>query len=366
MGRPLERVTRDVPARRFAGKSSKMERPIVPEDLRNGARAAALLSVTRAALTIARNSRGRAVRSAWPEDRGAELLLRAASSPASTATATALTQIAWQFVASLVPISAAAAVLARSLRLSFDGAAEIRVPGLALPSAQWTGEGGSIAVAQGLSAPGAVVTPSKLASLIALTHEMINHSNGEAMVRQVLLENVGPVLDLALFSASAGAPGIQPAGLLSGIAALTPSNAASMLDAMVADVAAVATAIAPAAGASQPMLVAAPGQAVALALYAPRDFFPVLMSAALPPGTVVGIVPAGIASVVEAPAIEASTDAVIHMANPGAPIVDIGGVLAAPVASMWQTDSAALRLTMLATWARRSPSAVAWIGGAKW
>jgi hypothetical protein len=341
-------------------------KPLVPEDRAPSAlRAAAVASVARAALNVARNVRGRSVKSSWPDDRNAELLTRAASTPASLANTTALQQVAPHFVASLVPVSAAAAVIARSLQLSFDGAAQIGVPALMLPSAAFVGDGMSIPVAQGTSSPGAVITPAKLAAIIPLTNEMINHSNGEQMVRQVLVENIGPTLDAAMFSAAAAVPGVRPAGILDGVAALAPSGATAPVDAMVADVQALAEAITPAAGASQPVLIAAPAQAAALTLRAPRDLWPVLMSAALSAGTIIAVVPAAVATVVEAPEIEAGTDTVQTDDAPGE-LVDIGGVWARPVRSLWQTDSVGLRFVMPATWARRSASAVAWIESTSW
>jgi hypothetical protein len=141
----------------------------------------------------------------------------------------------------------------------------------------------------------------------------IRHSNAEPMVRQVLIENIGPVLDSALFAATAAVPGLRPAGLLDGVAALPPSSATAPLNAMVADIAAIAKAIAPAAAASQPLLIAAPAQTAALTLRAPRDLWPTLMSAALPDKTVIGVVPAAIASVIEPPRIEAGSDPVVQM-----------------------------------------------------
>jgi hypothetical protein len=328
-------------------------------------RTAAVASVARAALNVARNVRGRSVKPGWPNDDDAQLLTRAASTPASLANTTALQQVTLHFVESLVPVSAAAAVIARSLQLSFNGAAQIGVPALTLPSAAFVGDGAPIPVAQGTSAPGAVITPSKIAMIVPLTREMIDHSDGERMMRQVLTESIGPTLDAAMFSAAPSVPGLRPAGVLDGVAALAPSSATSPVDAMVADIQALAEAIAPAAGASQPLLIAAPAQAAALTLRSPRDLWPVVMSAGLAPGSIIALVPAAIATVVEAPEIEAGTDTVQTDDAPGE-LVDLGGVWARPVRSMWQTDSVGLRFILPATWARRSASAVAWISGANW
>jgi hypothetical protein len=265
------------------------------------------------------------------------------------------------FVASLVPVSAAAAVIARSLRLAFDGAAQIGVPALTLPAAQWIGEGHPIPVSQGTTSPGAVIVPHKLAVLIALTGEMIRHTNAEALVRQVLIEAVGATLDLAMFSTAAEVPGLRPAGILAGVSALTSAGG------MVKDIAQIAEALAPVAGSNGgAVLVAAPAQAVSLTLGAARDFWPVLASAALPAGTVIGLVPTALATVVETPRIEASGDAVVHRADPASEAVDVGGVMATPLVSMWQTDSVSERLILPCSWARRSASAVAFIQGATW
>jgi Phage capsid family len=327
-------------------------------------REAAMVSLARACLDVARSVHDRSGKSQW-DDRVAGLLTRAASAPTSLANAQALRTVALSFVASLVPVSAAAAVIARSLQLTFDNAAQISVPALTLPTAAWTGEGAPIPVVQGVSAAGALVDPYKLAIIVALTGEMIRNSNAEAFVRQVLLENVGPTLDTALFSANAAVAGVSPAGILNGIAALAASAATSPADAMVADIQSIATALAPAAGASQPVLIAAPAQAAALTLRAPRDLWPVLASAAVPDKTIIGVVPAGIATVIEPPRIEASS-ATAHTDDVPKEIVDIGGVLAAPVRSFFQIDAVALRLVLPASFARRSANAVAWVTATKW
>jgi hypothetical protein len=116
------------------------------------------------------------------------------------------------------------------------------------------------------------------------------------------------------------------------------------------------------AGSSAPIVVASPGQAISLKLFAPSREIEVYASNALAPGTVVGVVPAAVATIVEAPRIDASGDVEIQAQdNPGSDLLSTG-----PVYSMFQKDSVALKLTLPATWARRSPSAAAWIAGAKW
>ena len=340
-------------------------RALVPEDLRRNGDAA-MRSLVRACIVAARAVTDRSAhRSGWPDDRNVEMILRAPVAPTTTSDASAFANIVLALVASLVPVSAAAAVIARSLKLDFGHAAQITVPSLSLPNAAWIGEGAPIPVVEGTVEAATVIVPFKLATMVSLTNEMVNGSNAEALVRAVLIENVGATLDAALFSAAAEVPGLSPAGILNGIATLTPT-AGGGADAMVGDVAQIAEALAPVSGGGEPVLVCAPAQAVALRLRTARDFWPVFASAALPRGTLIGVVPSGLATVVEPPRIEASGDAVIHRADPAAEAVDIGGILATPLISSWQTDSVAMKIVLSASWARRSANAVVLVEGAAW
>ncbi|MCK1382490.1 hypothetical protein IVB33_39875, partial [Bradyrhizobium sp. 24] len=95
-------------------------------------REAALRSLARAAIDAARSVHDRYAKSAWPDDHVAKLITRSAVTQTTLADTQALQQVGLQFVGSLVPVSAAAAVIASSLKLTFDGNAQISVPSLAL------------------------------------------------------------------------------------------------------------------------------------------------------------------------------------------------------------------------------------------
>lgn len=71
------------------------------------------------------------------------------------------------------------------------------------------------------------------------------------------------------------------------------------------------------------------------------------------------------ATMIEPPRIEAGSDTA-HTDDVPHEIVDIGGVMAAPVRSFFQIDAVALRLVLPATWSRRSSSAIAWIENVAW
>jgi hypothetical protein len=339
--------------------------PLRPDH--GAAREAAMNSIVRACLATARSTRDPSAYKALAGDRPSELLTRSATAPTTLASAAALAQVAMHFVASLTPISAAAAVISRSLQLTFDHAARISVPALTLPHAAWLAEGGPVPFVQGTSSPGAALDPFRLAAGVVLTGEMIRNSNAEAFVRQVLLESVGPVLDAALFSAAAAVSGVRPAGILNGIASLTPV-AGGGFGALTGDLAAIAAALGPAAGGSQPVLVASPAQVATLTLCTPRELWPVFPCAALPAKTIVGLVPAALATSIDAPRIESSGESVVHLDD--AP-TDIGlpgtpPTVAARSYSVYQADSAALKFVLPVSWSVRSPAAVAWVSNTSW
>jgi hypothetical protein len=322
----------------------------------------ALAAVAKACLFCAKNAGKTPGRNHWSDDRDVELIIRSPVAPASTQNSSALATLSVAFVAALTPASAAAQVISKSLKLSFDGAATINVPGLSLPTAAWVGEGHAIPVIQGLTtSPSPVLQPYKLATIVTLTNELINSSDAEPMVRQLLIENCGPSLDVAMFGTGAGTPLVQPPGILNAIAPLAASTA-SGLDAMIADLGAIGAALGPASGGSTPVIVGSPGQALSMRLFAPDAVLDVYSSNALPAGTVVGIVPAGVATVVEAPRIDASQDLSIQSVDVPADELMASG----PVYSMFQKDSVSLKLVMPATWVRRSISAAAWIQSVKW
>jgi hypothetical protein len=294
-------------------------------------------------------------------DRDAELLTRAATSPTTLAGTPALQGIALAFVDALVPVSASAALIARSLQLTFDGNAEVRIPSLAMPNATFLGEGSMIPVVEGTTAIDAVLKPYKLMTICEFTNELLSNSNAETLTRAVLLANVGPSLDLAMFNANAGVAGVSPPGLLNGIAPI-PSATGSGWDVMASDIAALAAVLASVAGNGQIVLIASIKQAVALAMSLGGVPYPVLTSSALADGTLIAVATQAIATIVSAPAIEAAPFATIQEET-----TPSNGVLTGtPVRSLFQADSVGLRFKLPVSWALRSPSAIAWINGVTW
>jgi Phage capsid family len=292
---------------------------------------------------------------------------RAAVSPLTTDTAN-LGQTTAAFVSTLVGYSAGADLLERGLALQFANATKISLPAITPGEANWIGEGQPFPVQQFSTAPGATLELFKLGCICALTGEMVRGSNAQAIVRQALLDSLRPALDKALFSTAAGVADLRPPGLLNGIAALTPSAATAPLDAMVADLGALAAAVGPVAGKSSIVFITAPAQAVAIGLRSAATFaYGVLPSSYVAAKTVIAVAGNALASAVGGePNIDISQEGIAHMETAPQPIVTPAGTIATPVASFFQTDSAALKCRWPISWALRDARGVAWLQNVLW
>jgi hypothetical protein len=353
-----------------------MTKPLVPEDLprfTSAARENTIATFVRATIAVGMGKLDRNVgpeayaRKTWPGDRNVETVLRAATAPATIATSGPLAQVVAAFLPALTPVSAGADLLQRALGLSFDGYAQINIPSIGPLIADFVAEGAPIPVQQAATSPGTSLSPHKLAVITSLTSEMMRSGNAEQMVRQVMIESTGPAIDRNLFSANAG-DSVRPAGLLHGVAPLTPAGPGEKASAMVDDLAALAAAVAPVSGNSQLALIAAPAQAVAISLRAPRELaWPLLTSAGLAANTVIAIaLPVLIAAVSGTPAIDAGREVAMHMSTTPSDIVGSPTAVATPVISTYQTDSVALRLRWPLSWTVRDVRGVAFMTGVNW
>jgi HK97 family phage major capsid protein len=203
-------------------------------------------------------------RRSWGDDRVANLITRGAASPAMTSQAgwaQELGQVSQAFLRTLTPMSAAAQLLDACLSLSFDGAARISLPNVVPGTATWVAEGAPIRVPTVPALVGSSLEPTKLATIIELSREMMDSSNIEAIVRQALIDATAAALDAYLFDATAATAGLRPAGILFGLSAIAPSTSTSKVEAMDDDIANLVAAIAPRAGNGSIAFVMSPPQA---------------------------------------------------------------------------------------------------------
>lgn len=328
-------------------------------------------SLYRACLTVGLRARQPQLANPWPEDHVVDMVLRAAQSPTSMADAPDLVTVMIEFLTSLQPQSAAASLFALAINLSFGRAGMIVLPTISdTPQAVWIREGAPIPVAMGLSSAVSVV-PHKMATIVALSNEMMNSSSAEAAMRAMILSNMGPALDMALFSAAPGVPGLNPPGLLNGVPPITPASTATGNEGMVQDMQALVAALAPYGGNGNVAFIASAHHWVRMSKTdTGAKGYPVFVASNLTGATppLIAVAASALVVAVDPPTIEVSNQAVFHMEDDPTlvgPIVDDAGVLATPVRSAWQTDSVGLKFRLPVSWALRAP-AVAWLTPTDW
>ena len=147
----------------------------------------------------------------WRDSKDAEVLVKAATTPA-TMTGTgwadtfAMTAVA-DFISVLAPASAGSVLLKHGLQFQFNGAAAIAVPTIiaAAGGTSFVKEADPIPMRQ-FSFSGPSLSPRKFATLSTFTREAFEHSKPtiESLVRATLTEDAGLALDGAMFGNTAG------------------------------------------------------------------------------------------------------------------------------------------------------------------
>jgi hypothetical protein len=316
-------------------------------------------SLVRAVIAQAHATLDRSVRAAdyaaasWPNDASVPLVLRAAVAPTLMANATALAPIVQQFVEALGPLSASGELANRGIALSSFGRGLVSVPSFAPGEASFVAEAAPIPAKQFVST-GPLLSPYKLATIVTLSAEMLEHSEAETLVGTALTESVALGLDRVLFSTAAAVAGQQPAGLLNG-----------KTDVMTDDIGKLVKAIAPVASGGF-LIVAAPQQATALQLRIGRQVDFIRASDAVAVGTVIAIAPRGFVSIFETPRVDATFEALVHQEDTSPLPIASGATIAAPTRSLFQTNTVGLRMITPTSWALRTPSAVAWMQNVNW
>jgi hypothetical protein len=307
--------------------------------------------------------------SAWPNDDLAAAIVKAASAPASTATAGALQLSAVGMFRSLAPASAALALFERGFAVDLRGLASVRIPSItaALPAVVFVGEGGPIAAID-LSFSSSTVGPvRKLAILSAVSEELevAGPELASRVIGRVLNDAVTKALDVAAFGTFAGDP-LTPAGLLHNVTPITAAAAGAT--AMGDDLGALAAAVAAAnIDTADLIYVAAPRQATTIKVNASPKFDNlVLSSLAMADKSIAAFAPAAVLSGFgDLPTVETSTSATINFAVPAAELVTAGGALAAPVYDVYQQGLIAIRLRSYVAWSC-VPGGAAVISATNW
>jgi HK97 family phage prohead protease/HK97 family phage major capsid protein len=319
---------------------------------------------------------------------------KAATAPAMTTVtgwaAELVTQINADFMEPLYPSAVYPSLAAAGLSLSFGRNGRIIVPTRSLTptiAGSFVGEGLPIPVRQG-AFTAAILTPKKMAVITTWTREIDEHSVPaiEGLLRDAIQHDTAVSIDSVLLDANP-ATAVRPAGLLNGVAGLTPT-AGGGFNALVADLKQLTGALMTGTNGNVRRMVwlMNPQQALSISLAtAPgTGVFPfaaeissnkllgysVISSGTVPLGTIIVIDAADFVSVGgESPRFEISDQATLHMEDTTPLAIGTAGTpatVAAPVRSLFQTDSMALRLILPMNWVLRRTGVVSWVAGVTW
>jgi Phage capsid family len=352
-----------------------MQRALVPEDLQNGRLERRSFVRAIAAMTIAARDNVNAdavLARAFPGDAGAQRVLKAATSP--TTSAGFPQSQTMRVLPQLAPQSASSRLLALATPVDLTGITTIRVPYIGAtgrPPVPFVGEGQVMPITNLMLSSLTIGPAKKLLIGSTLTREVQEASgnNAERIISDALSVSAEQSLDALLFS-NAAATAAAPAGLLNGLTAI-PSAGTKGAEGAADDLGLLADAIAAAGiNADGAIFVTTAKLATKLRVLASLKFNnEVLSSSSVPAGEVIAVVPQGFVTAYDGSvSVEISNKPNLHFedATP-ADIVTPGTppIVAAPVKSMWQTDSLALKIRGWCAWAIH-PGAVAYVTGASW
>jgi HK97 family phage major capsid protein len=302
---------------------------------------------------------------------------KAAVSPAQTTVSNWAAELVgpernYGLIASIAPASIYAALLSRGISTSLAGVAGIRFTSRPKPTdvpSIWVGEGAPIPC-RSLDFDNGLLAPKKAAVLSLLTDELNRHSipAAEAVIRQALSDDVSVQIDTALLDANP-ATALRPAGLLNSALSITASTSTDPATAAAADIAALISAITPAA--LRPVLIAGSAQAINLAMLLPGSAaIDILITDALPAGTVVAVDAADFAGVADNGGIDVSDEASVISKTDPLPVSTgssgAGAITDAPHISTWQQLLITIRLIEDISWIMRRPNRVSAVEDVTW
>jgi hypothetical protein len=265
------------------------------------------------------------------------------------------------------------------------GRGQIKIPSRSSTpsiSGSFVAEGAPIPVRRiGLTSK--TLSPHKMGVISYFTRELAKYSNPqiEGLLRAEIRGDTADTLDTLLVDDVAGSSS-RPAGLLNGVAALTASNAGGWV-AIMEDIDSLAAPFDTAKAGRNLVLLMNKREARKLGFVPGPDgkigeMRQILETAGITPISSVNV-PVGRLVMIDAadfataagdqPEFEASEQAVIHAEDTSPAQISTAGspnVVAAPVISMFQTASIALRMLLDVTWTMRRDGMVQWIDGADW
>jgi HK97 family phage major capsid protein/HK97 family phage prohead protease len=291
------------------------------------------------------------------------------------------------FIDSLMPLSVYPGLAARGGKFTFG-----RNGVISLPSRAATPTIGGSFIAQGAPIPvrqaafaATTLTPKKMGVISTFTREIAEHSTPsiEALIRQAIQEDTAVAIDSVLLDATAAST-TRPAGLRNGVTVTTATTGGGFA-AVVGDLKNLIGVLAAANSLRAPVWLINPAQALSISLTqnAGGDFpfaeqinngtlqgFPVLQSTSMPAGTVILLDAADFFSATgDEPRFDVNDTATVHMEDTTPLAIGTAGspnTVAAPVRSLWQTDTLGIRMLLDINWAMRRSGVIAWTSSVTW
>lgn len=335
--------------------------------------------------------------SLYGEDEGTRAVVehyqRAASAPATTSTSGWASQLVEtvnaDFLQSLMPASVYPSLSGYGLRLSFGRAGVISIPRRsATPTVagSFVLEGSAIPVRQAAFAT-TTLTPKKMAVISTFTREIAEHSTPaiEGLIRDAIREDTSVAIDTVLLDTTAAST-TRPAGILNGTTSITETTGGGF-DALVGDIKLMVGELLTATSGNirSPVWIMNPAQALSASLTqnAGGDFpfaaeisgmrfrgYPLIVSPTVTAGKVILLDAADFVSVTgDEPRFDVSDQATLHMEDTTPTAIGTAGtpnVVAAPVRSLWQTDTIGLRMILPMNWGFTRTGAVSVADAVTW
>lgn len=347
----------------------------------------------RAAMVIARSHTERrsvddVLRTNWAGQKDLEAMVRAATDPATVAASAWAGVLVSDTMTAFVEILRAESVFFNVAMqdLTF-GRGPIKMPGRSSGTLAggFVGEGAPIPV-KSVAFGSTVLDPCKLGVITPFTREIMMQSDPqlEPLLRNMLIEDTRETIDTLFLDNTAASTGVRPAGLQNLAGANTAASAGTTLANVITDL----------KGAIAAMDTNKMGRRLTWIMNKQRLLSLSLMTNAagnfmfkdeIANGTLMGIpvvtsvnVPSAIVFLVDAaelaravdtmPMIDMSEQATIHMDTAPTALSATGtpNTVAAPVRSLWQTATMALRLLWDISWNQRRSNAVYTITGVGW
>jgi hypothetical protein len=328
-----------------------------------------------AAMTLATRDNARpetVLARAFPGDIGAGRILRAATSPSTTSGFPAAT--AQKILPQLAPQSASSRLLDLASSVDLSGLTSIKVPFVGQsgrPPVPFVGEGLPMPIVD-LTTSMLTVGPARkmlIGSTLTREIQVASGGNAEAIISGAISASAEQSLDNLLFS-NAAATAAAPAGLLAGLVAI-PSAGKTGVEGAADDLALLAAAIA-ASGINSDGMIIITSAALATklrCLVSLKFSNEILSSSSIAGGEVIAVVPQGLVTAYDGNVtVEITNEPVVHFEDTAPTDISAVGspaTIAAPVRSLWQTDSIVIKIRGWAAWAVH-PGAIQVLTGAAW